>query len=261
MSTKFFYGKAFEALGFQQQVTQLLSSLGWARFITYRDYTYKRLTLEFLATLETNSTPSDPNDQFSNTNITMTFRMFNQQHTLSLDKLNTIPGWPTDVEYGPMGFCEISGEESFNSRANRFIAIASGEVFKSAIVSSGMITIIARALGHGSNVDSDSRGPVDKDILIDLGAIRSMEFFQENRAMRLPFKWLVRGMEWMMTKRSTINEAGPSATPHRNSTSSVPSSEMQMILEHMSSMHVQQQQTMECALGLHSDMDVLNRVA
>ncbi|KAL2922046.1 UDP-3-O-acylglucosamine N-acyltransferase [Bienertia sinuspersici] len=334
-----------------------MPTLGIANFITYRDYTYKRLTLEFLATLETNSTPSDLNDQFSNPNITMTFQMFNQQHSLNLDELNTIFGWPTDTEYGPMGFwviedCDadllwqgISGEESFNSRSSkaswivspvlrivhrllvmalfqkqeiraitkdklrviwlslqnptqyhalnngaylldRFIATASGEVFKSAFLSGGMITIIARALGHVVDVDSDPRGPIDNDIFLDLGAMRSMEFFQGNRAMRPPFKWLVRGKEWMMvpsphnnfesrdfmlppnefskfkkTKRSTIDEAGPSSAPHRHSTSSVPSSEMQMILERMSSMHVQQKQTTECVLGLRRDMDVLNRVA
>ncbi|KAL2930001.1 UDP-3-O-acylglucosamine N-acyltransferase [Bienertia sinuspersici] len=319
MSTKFFDGQALEALGCREQVTQLLSNLGWANFITYRDYTYKRLTLEFLATLETNSTPSDPNDQFSNPNITMTFQMFNQQHSLTLDELNTIFGWPTNAEYGPMGFwaiedCDadlfwqeisaITKDElrviwlslqnltqyhALNNGAyllDRFIATASGEVFKSAILSGGMITIIARALGHAVDVDSDPRGLVDNDILLDLGAMRSMEFFQGNRAMRPPFKWLVRGKEWMMvpsphnhfesrdfmlppnefskskkTKRSAVDEAGPSSAPHRHSTSSVPSSEMQMILEHMSSMHVQQQQTTECVLGLHRDMDVLNRVA
>ncbi|KAL2922285.1 Tail fiber protein S [Bienertia sinuspersici] len=307
MSTKFFDGQALEALGCRQQVTQLLSNLGWANFITYRDYTYKRLTLEFLATVETNSTPSDPNDQFSNPNITMTFQMFNQQHSLTLDELNTIFGWPTDAKYGPMGFraiedCDadlfwqgISGEESFNSRAkigaitkdelrviwltlqnptqyhalnngayllDRFIATASGEVFKSAILSGGMITIIARALGHAVDVDSDPRGPVDNDILLDLGAMQSMEFFQGNRAMRPPFKWLVRGKKWMMVPSPHVHfETGPSSAPHRHSTSSVPSSEMQMILERMSSMHVQQQQTTECVLGLGRDMDVLNRVA
>ncbi|KAL2904409.1 Ribosomal RNA small subunit methyltransferase A [Bienertia sinuspersici] len=145
--------------------------------------------------------------------------MFNQQHSLSLDYLNTIFGWPTNAEYGPMGFwaiedCDadlfwqgISGEESFNPRASkassivslllrivhrllvialfrkqeasaiiknelrviwlslqdptqyhalnngaflldRFVSTASDEVFKSAILSGGMITIISRALGH-----------------------------------------------------------------------------------------------------------------
>ncbi|KAL2897966.1 BEACH domain-containing protein lvsA [Bienertia sinuspersici] len=311
MSTKFFDGQALEALGCRQQVTQLLSNLGWDNFITYRDYTYKRLTLEFLATLETNSTPSDPNDQFSNPNITMNFQMFNQQHSLTLYELNTIFGWLTDAEYGPMGFwaiedCDadlfwqgISGEESFNSRASkaswivspvlrivhRLLVMAFGEVFKSAILSGSMITIIARALGHSVDVDSVPRGPVDNDILLDLGAMRSKEFFQGNRAMRSPFKWLMREKELMMvpsphthfesrdfmlppnefskskkTKRSTFDEAGPSFAPHRHSTSSVLSSEMQMILEHMSSLHVQQQQTTECVLGLRHDMDVLNRV-
>ncbi|KAL2922645.1 Microtubule-associated protein 1A [Bienertia sinuspersici] len=283
--------------------------------------------------------------------------MFNQQHSLSLDELNTIFEWSTNVEYGPMGFwaiddCDadlfwqgISGDESFNSRASkaswivspvlrivhqllimalfqkqeidaitkdelrvillslqdptqyhalnngaypldRFIATACGEVFKSTILSGGMITIIGRARGHSVDVESDLRGPVDKDILLDLGATRSMGFFQGNRAMRPPFKWLVRGKEWMMapsphthfesrdfmlppiefskskkTKGSTVDEAGPSSAPHRHSTSFVPSFEMQMILERMSSMHVQQQQTTEYVIGLRRDMNVLNRVA
>ncbi|KAL2903189.1 Glycine--tRNA ligase beta subunit, partial [Bienertia sinuspersici] len=235
-----------------------------------RDYTYKRLTLEFLAALETNSTPSDPNDQFSNPNITMTFQMFNQQHSLSLDELNTIFGWPTDAEYGLM-IGAITKDElrviwlslqdpiqyhALNNAAyllDRFIAIASGEVFKSTILSGGMITIIVRALGHGANVDSDPRGPVDKDILLDLGAMRSMEFFQGNRAMRPPFKWLVRGKEWMMV---------PSPHTHIGSRDFLlPPNEFCRSKKTKRTIVDEQQQTTESVLGLRRDMDVLNRVA
>ncbi|KAL2901138.1 Calmodulin-like protein 11 [Bienertia sinuspersici] len=214
MSTKFFDGQALEALGCRQQVTQLLSNLGWANFITYRDYTYKRLTLEFLATLETNSTPNE---------------------------LNTIFRWPTDAEYGPMGFwaiedCDadlfwqgISGEESFNSRSSkaswivspvlrivhRLLVMALFQKQEIGAITKDELRVIWLSLQnptqyhalnngaylldrHSADVDSDPRGPVDTDILLDLGAMRSMEFFQGNRAMRPPFKWLVRGKEWMM---------------------------------------------------------------
>ncbi|KAL2896985.1 V-type ATP synthase subunit D 2 [Bienertia sinuspersici] len=271
MSTKFFDGQALEALG----------NLGWANFITYRKYTYKRLTLEFVATLETNSTPSDSNDQFSNPNIAMTFQIFNQQHSSTLDELNTIFGWPTDAEYGPIGFwaiedCDadlfwqrISAEESFNSRASKASWIVSPilrvvhrllvmSLFQKKEISAitkdelRVIWLSFPCPRHAVDVDSDPRGPVDNDILLDLGAMRSMEFFQGNRAMRPPFKWLVKGKEWMMvpfphthfdsrdfmlppnefskskkTKLSTVDEAGPSSAPHRHCTSFVPSSEMQ----------------------------------
>lgn len=78
-------------LGLRADINFMLTNIGWTTFATmHNDVVYPRLVLEFLSSLHTEIL-SGPNCSEG----LISFRMFNQEHELTLAQFNNIFGFPT----------------------------------------------------------------------------------------------------------------------------------------------------------------------
>ncbi|KMS97284.1 hypothetical protein BVRB_7g177280 [Beta vulgaris subsp. vulgaris] len=92
--TRFYDPNIATKLGIDGDLQQIFYSVGWHQFLNMHALSYKRITLEFLSTLEVvRSNTKNPRS--------ITFQLMNETRHLNRTQLNTIFGWPTEGSHGP----------------------------------------------------------------------------------------------------------------------------------------------------------------
>lgn len=81
--TKFYHEEMVRDLGVMDEVRALIKGLGWENFITMNAKTYRRVTLEFLASARRNVVVLDGEDV-----VELSFQVFNNHHSLTADDIN-----------------------------------------------------------------------------------------------------------------------------------------------------------------------------
>uniref|UniRef100_A0A803MRY6 Arabidopsis retrotransposon Orf1 C-terminal domain-containing protein n=1 Tax=Chenopodium quinoa TaxID=63459 RepID=A0A803MRY6_CHEQI len=90
-STRFCDIDALRALRIEEDVCWLFTNVGWGDFLMKRYPTYKRITLEFLSSLKAVTHSAEGCGEGS-----ITFQLYNEEHTWTLTKFNEVLGLPNE---------------------------------------------------------------------------------------------------------------------------------------------------------------------
>uniref|UniRef100_A0A803NES9 Arabidopsis retrotransposon Orf1 C-terminal domain-containing protein n=1 Tax=Chenopodium quinoa TaxID=63459 RepID=A0A803NES9_CHEQI len=125
--TKFYDEGVAEALGIGDDVRMLFEGCGLGNWLDLSAPTYKRLTLEFLSTLQVQRDNNRSPHR-------LTFQLMNTQHNLNIKRVNQAFGWPINGTIGPKdrplrNYCagefwrKITGLFDYNPRTDKATAI------------------------------------------------------------------------------------------------------------------------------------------
>lgn len=88
--TQYFCEATTKTLGLKRDLLFMFGNVGWTQFAQTRESTYRRLTLEFLSSVSVKATRETPERDSG----TITFRLGNENHSITLTRLNSIFGFP-----------------------------------------------------------------------------------------------------------------------------------------------------------------------
>ncbi len=123
--TRYMDELALLTLGLLDDVHYLFANVGWTKFVGLKHFTYARITLEFLSSVNANVSYAEgwPEDHHDNL---ITFRLFNTEHSLSLSQFNAIYGFPyggqrrVPHEFSARGFWGLlTKSDSYDSSSSK----------------------------------------------------------------------------------------------------------------------------------------------